>query len=213
MPLFGKKRSGNKRLETEVSGLLFRNPLGTTFWSVSASFIVTTPPKDDVIGWLSGIKQRHPGQLTAVDIASDFQRLFSLSYDFADFLIINPDQDGGINAMDISDTVNLLDSLLALRLCYEKYTPVYLRISNRVTPEERHTLLSYCRMSGIDGIVTQGLQAMKSILEESQGRIPVCGSTKDADEAIQMLSEGASLVELDTNPLIIKRTLKILEKQ
>ena len=115
--------------------------------------------------------------------------------------------------MDISDTVTLLDSLLALRLCYEKYTPVYLRISNRVTPDELHTVISYCRMSGIDGIVTQGIATLKAIREESQGRIPVCGTTKDADEALQMLKEGASIVELDTNPLIFKRTLKTLEKQ
>ena len=115
--------------------------------------------------------------------------------------------------MDISDTVNLLDSLLALRLCYEKYTPVYLRISNRVTNDELHSLLSYCRMSGIDGIVAQGLQKLKAIREESLGRIPVCGTTNDSDEAIKMLNEGASLVELDTNPLLFKRTLQILEKQ
>lgn len=210
---FGKKRSGNKRLEREVSGLVFRNPLGSNAGYGSASFIVTTPPKDNVIAWLSGIKQRHSGQVAAVDISEDFQRLFSLSYDFADLLIINPDHDGGINAMDISDTVNLLDSLLALRLCYEKYTPVYLRISNRVTNDELHSLLSYCRMSGIDGIVAQGLQKLKAIREESLGRIPVCGTTNDSDEAIKMLNEGASLVELDTNPLLFKRTLQILEKQ
>ena len=210
---FGKKRSGNKRLEREVSGLVFRNPLGSNAGYGSASFIVTTPPKDNVIAWLSGIKQRHSGQVTAVDISEDFQRLFSLSYDFADLLIINPDQGGGINAMDISDTVNLLDSLLALRLCYEKYTPVYLRISNRVTNDELHSLLSYCRMSGIDGIVAQGLQKLKAIRQESLGRIPVCGTTNDSDEAIKMLNEGASLVELDTNPLLFKRTLQILEKQ
>lgn len=213
MLLFGNKRSGNRGLEREVSGLVFRNPLGSSVGYSSASFIVTTPPKDNVIDWISGIKQRHPGQITAVDIAEDFQRLFSLSYDFADLIIINPDRDGGINAMDISDTVNLLDSLLALRLCYEKYTPVYLRISNKVTPDELHTLVSYCRMSGIDGIVAQGIQKLRAIREESLGRIPICGTTKDTDEAVNMLNEGASIVELDTTPLSFKRTLKILEKQ
>lgn len=213
MPLFAKNRSGNNRLEREVSGLLFRNPLGSPSGFRLASFMVTTPPSDNVITWLSGIKQLHPNQITVVDIAQDFQRLFSLSYDFADLLVINTDREGGINAMDISDTVTLLDSLLALRLCYEKYTPVYLRISNRVTPDELHTVISYCRMSGIDGIVTQGIATLKAIREESQGRIPVCGTTKDADEALQMLKEGASIVELDTNPLIFKRTLKTLEKQ
>lgn len=214
MPLLGKNRPGSARLQKEVSGLVFRNPLGTTSRLLKrASFIVTVPPKDKVIDWLSGIKSRHPGQLTAVDIAEDFQRLFSLSYDFADLLIINTDRDGGINAMDISDTVNLLDSLLALRLCYEKYTPVYLRISNMVTPEEIHTLVSYCRLSGIDGIVVQSIPKLKAVTEESLGRIPVMGITRDAEEAVNMFNGGASLVVLDTYPLLFKRTLKILEKQ
>lgn len=212
MPLFRKNRSANSKLEREVSGLVFRNPLGSSSGFKSASFIVTTPPKDNVIAWLSGIKQRHPNHIVVVDIAEDFQRLFSLSYDFADLLVIDPDRDGGINALDISDTVNLLDSLLALRLCYEKYTPVYLTISNKVTPEELQTLLSYCRLSGIDGIVAQGIAMTKAIREQSNGRMPVFGSTKDPEEAIQMLSAGASIVELDTNPLVFKKTLKSLEK-
>lgn len=210
---FGKQRSGNNKLEREVSGLVFRNPLGSPCGYRSASFIVTTPPNDNVIDWLSGIKRRYPNQVAVVDIDRDFQRLFSLSYDFADLLVINTELDGGISAMDISDTVNLLDSLLALRLCYEKYTPVYLSISDKVTPEELHILLSYCRMSGIDGIVAQGWQKLKSIREESQGRIPVCGYTKDAEEAVRMLNNGAPLVQLDTNPIAFKRTLKTLEKQ
>ena len=214
MLFLGKHRSGNNKLEREVSGLTFRNPLGSPSGLIRfASFIVTDPPKDDVINWLSGIKKRNPGQISVVHIAEEFQRLFSLSYDFADILVIDTDRSGGINAMDISDTVNLLDSLLALRLCYEKYTPVYLTISNDVTSDELHSLLSYCRMSGIDGIVAHNLQKLNVIREETLGRIPIMGVTKDADEALQMLASGASLVELDTNLLLFKKTLKTLEKQ
>ena len=214
MIFLGKHRSGNKKLEREVSGLYFRNPLGSPSGLVRfASFIVTDPPKDNVIDWLSGIKRRNPGQVSVVHIAEDIQRLFSLSYDFADILIIDTDLTGGINAMDISDTVNLLDSLLALRLCYEKYTPVYLKISNEVSSEELKTLVSYCRMSGIDGIVTHNLQKLNAIREQSLGRIPIMGVTTDPAEALQMLAQGASLVELDTNLLLFKKTLKTLEKQ
>lgn len=215
MPLFGRNRQVNKRLEREVSGLVFRNPLGSPSSGLVkfASFIVTYPPKDNVINWLSDIKKHYPGKIAVVRIADDFQRLFSLSYDFADILLIDTDLGGGINAMDISDTVNLLDSLLALRLCYEKYTPVYLKISNEVTSEELKTLLSYCRMSGIDGIAAQSINKLQAIREASQGRIPVMGFTQDSDEALKMLEEGASVVQLDTNLLLFKRTLKILEKQ
>lgn len=211
MHLFGMNRN-NPRLEKEVSGIVFRNPIGSPSAGKSASFFVATPPKDNVINWISSFKRHHPGQKAVLDISEDIQRLFSLSYDFADIIVINPDRHGGINAMDISDTVNLLDSLLSLRLCYEKYTPVYLRIADTVTPDELSTLLSYCRMSGIDGIVAQGLNKVKSILELSQKRIPVIGSVTSTEEALQVLKEGASLVELNASPISVKRTIKLLEK-
>lgn len=206
----------NKRkstgLEKEVSGILFRHPVGSSLPCRSASFIVATPPKENVIAWISDIRKRYEGKAVIVDISDDIQRNFALAYDFADIIVLNPDKNGGINAMDISDTVSMLDSLLSLRLCYEKYTPVYLRISNEATPEELDTLLSYSRLSGIDGIAVQGLAKVNTVLSLTQGRIPVLGCAQSQEEALQMLSGGASLVELDASLLTVKKTVKILEK-
>lgn len=199
-------------MEKEVSGVLFPNPVGSSLPCKSASFIVTTPPKDNVISWISAIRHNYKGKVILVDISEDIQKNFSLSYDFADIIVINPNKNGGINAMDISDTVSMLDSLLALRLCYEKYTPVYLRLSNEITPDELDTLLSYSRLSGIDGIVAHGLQQVVAIYELSQGRIPIIGSTDNQEEALRLLSSGASLVELNAGLLSVKKTVKILEK-
>ncbi len=178
----------------------------------SASFIVLTPPKEDVINWISAVRQQFKGKAVIVDVSEDIQRNFSLSYDFADILVLNPNKNGGINAMDISDTVSMLDSLLSLRLCYEKYTPVYLRLSNELTPDELNTLLSYSRLSGIDGLAVQGLEIVKDILELTQGRLPVIGCTENPQEALQILEAGASLVELNSGLLAVKKTVKILEK-
>lgn len=211
--IFRSSKHTNPGLEKEVSGILFRHPVGSSLPCKSASFIVATPPKENVIGWISDIRQRYKGKRVIVDIADDIQRNFALSYDFADIIVINPNSSGGINALDVSDTVSLLDSLLALRLCYEKYTPVYLRISNSLTPEELDTLLSYSRLSGIDGLVVQGLSKVQALLELTQGRMPVIGSSDSEEEALQILSAGASLVELDATLLAVKKTVKILEKQ
>lgn len=210
--LFGRRKHKNTGMEKEVSGVLFPNPVGSSLPCKSASFIVTTPPKDNVISWISAIRHHYKGKVILVDISEDIQKNFSLSYDFADIIVINPNKNGGINAMDISDTVSMLDSLLALRLCYEKYTPVYLRLSNEITPDELDTLLSYSRLSGIDGIVAHGLQQVVAIYEHSQGRIPIIGSTDSQEEALRLLSSGASLVELNAGLLSVKKTVKILEK-
>ncbi|MCR5408696.1 MAG: hypothetical protein K6E61_06300 [Bacteroidales bacterium] len=207
---FGKKN--NTKLAKEVSGVLFRHPIGSSMPCKSASFIVLTPPKEDVINWISAVRQQFKGKAVIVDVSEDIQRNFSLSYDFADILVLNPNKNGGINAMDISDTVSMLDSLLSLRLCYEKYTPVYLRLSNELTPDELNTLLSYSRLSGIDGLAVQGLEIVKDILELTQGRLPVIGCTENPQEALQILEAGASLVELNSGLLAVKKTVKILEK-
>lgn len=206
----GKRR--NTGLEKEVSGILFRHPVGSSLPCKSASFIVATPPKEDVINWISDIRKHYEGKAVIVDVSEDIQRNFALAYDFADIIVLNPNKNGGINGMDISDTVSMLDSLLALRLCYEKYTPVYLRISNQLSPEELDSLLSYSRLSGIDGLVVSGLARVKTILELTQNRIPVMGCTENEDEAIQILSAGASLVELNASLLSVKKTVKLLEK-
>lgn len=211
--LFGSsKRKKNTGLEKEVSGILFRNPVGSTLPCKSASFIVTTPPKDNVISWISAIRQHYKGKVILVDISEDIQRNFSLSYDFADIIVINPNKVGGINAMDISDTVTMLDSLLALRLCYEKYTPVYLRLPGDIVQEELDTLLSYSRLSGIDGVAVNGMAKVAGIYEHTQGRIPIIGCTENQEEAVQLLNAGASLVELNAGLLSVKKTVKILEK-
>lgn len=210
--MFGRKKRRNTGLEKEVSGILFRHPIGSTQPWKSGAFIVVTPPKENVINWISAIRHQHQGKALIVDISEDIQRNFSLSYDFADIIIINPDKADGINAMDISDIVSMLDSLLSLRLCYEKYTPVYLSISNVVTPDELDTLLSYSRLSGIDGIVANSLEKLQVILDKTQGRMPVIARTANSDEALQMLSAGASLVDLDAGMLTVKKTVKILEK-
>ena len=208
--LFGKKNT--TKLAKEVSGVLFRHPIGSSIPCKSASFIVLTPPREDVINWISAVRQQNKGKAVIVDVSDEIQRNFSLSYDFADILVLNPNKNGGINAMDISDTVSMLDSLLSLRLCYEKYTPVYLRLSNELTPDELNTLLSYSRLSGIDGLAVQGLDSVRNILELTQGRIPVIGCTDNPQETIQILDAGASLVELNAGLLAVKKAVKILEK-
>ena len=206
------RKNNTDKLAIEVSGVLFPHPIGSSIPCKSASFIVVTPPKEDVIKWISEVRNQFKGKAVIVDVSEDIQRNFSLSYDFADILVLNPNKNDGINAMDISDTVSMLDSLLSLRLCYEKYTPVYLRLSNELTPDELDTLLSYSRLSGIDGLAVQGHERVKNILALTQGRIPVMGCTDNPQEALQILEAGASLVELNAGLLAVKKTVKTLEK-
>lgn len=200
---------------------MFRNPVGFfpaeknmfTAKGHGAGFIVTTPPKDNVISWVSSLKQKYSGEVVMVDLKEDISRNFSLSYDFADIITVDPDGNEGIESPDIADTVTLLDSLLNLRLCYEKYTPVFFRISSGVTPDECEKLLSFCLLSGIDGIVVPGVAKLSLVMQLSSGRIPVIGSAQTEEEALEMLDKGASLIELRARPLTLKKLIKSLSNK
>ena len=100
----------------------------------------------------------------------------------------------------------MLDELLNLRLCYEQFTPILLRLPVGLTPEEMQGILSYC-------IVAQRIGNVRKVLEITKGRIPVMGSSYTPEEAALMLQEGASLVELEVRPPVALKLLKNLEKK
>ena len=216
--MFGKRKIP---LQTEVSGLAFRNPVGLPCtpqkrrWrlfrnALHTGFLTLTPPKENVLSWVKSLQKDPEGGLVAVNVTTDFVRTFSLVYDFADFIILSPDSDNGIDASDISDTKVLIDEVVSLRLCYEYFTPIFLRLSHGTTEEELKVLLGDCQLSGIDGVVAPA-SLVKRIGELTLGRLPVVGMAKTPEQALETLRSGASLVELQAGPIGACKLLKTLE--
>ena len=213
-----------QHLETEVAGLVFPNPAGVPYvirdrrfkWlrpAPKAGFLTVTPPPENILPWIKALKSEPETSLLAVDIRQDILRTFSLVYDFADFIIIDPDNNLGIGASDISDTHDLLDELVSLRLCYERYTPVFLRLSHGSTPEELHSLLDTCQLSGVDGVVVPTLSMFYKVRELTLGRVPVICQIQDVEEGLMALHEGVSLLEAKPGFKGLSKLLKKLEKQ
>lgn len=211
-----------KSLALEVAGVNFANPVGLTqgaeglkkcpLWAPKAGFIVATPPKDNLIEWVTKLQDFTQQAVIAVNLRTDIVRSFSLLYDFAHFIIIDPDSDNGIRSADISDITELIDEIVSLRLCYERYTPIFLRLSHAETPDELPPLCSYARLSGLDGLVAPDPERVRLTLEECQHRVPVMGVAQDAEEALQELQDGASLVQTELSSLALRKLLKTLEK-
>ena len=210
-----------RHLETEVSGLRFYNPVGVLMPSDASAaccrkartgFLTLPLPKDNVLAWISQLNQRRGDHaFLAVNLSHDIPRQFSLAYDFADLLIIDPDPEGGISSPDVPDILALLDNLLSLRLCYERSTPVYIRLPQGLSQEEMEPLLHYCQMSSLDGVVAPGLRMVRLVADATLGRLPIMGSTQDVQEAGEMLQAGASLVEINARPLAVIKFIKSLE--
>ena len=223
MPLFGKK---NKRrsLSREVSLLIFRHPAGFRVSSenpvfptkkrFAPGFLTLTPPENHVLEWSTTLAPYREKCILAINLSKDIVRQFSLVYDFADLIIIDPDADDGIASPDLSDITSLLDELISLRLCYEQFTPIYLRLAEGLTPEEIRALLSACRLSGIDGVVVPGVRKIRFCAEETQQRYPIIGSgAQTPEEALEQLQAGALLVETQLRPIPFVRLVKLLENQ
>ena len=216
--------SGSQNLVKEVSGLVFANPVGMPYtikkrrFSLfhripKAGFLTLTPPNESVLAWIRGLdKEKFGGSLLAVDLSSDIVRNFSLVYDFADLIIVDPDSDNGIGARDISDTQVILDELVSLRLCYERYTPFFLRLKHGLSEEELQYLLGACRLAGIDGVAAP-VQLVPRINAITQGRLTVIATLDGPEKALQALQEGASLLEVNIGCRGLKKLLKTLEKQ
>ena len=207
----------------EVCGIQFRNPVGVSFPEGSplpptkkrilAGFITLNPPKDNVLKWITELQTFREKTVLGVNLSTDIMRNFALVYDFADFIVIDPDTDSGINSPDVGDSAQLLSEIVSQRLCYEHYTPVLLRISHAVTPQELHPLLSFCQFYGIDGAIVHGSRKMSMAIEQTKGRLPIVGVAQNSQDAMELLDKGAVLVETLLRPLPLAKLLKTMEKQ
>ena len=210
--------------EIELFGLHFANPLGIVmevealsgrfFRRFPAGFLSLTPPKEHILEWIHRLQEIRNKTVVAINIKEDILRTFSLVYDFADFIIIDPDNDNGIDSPDIADIAQLLDEIVNLRLCYEHYTPILLRISREDTPDEIRPLCACARLSGLDGIVAPDAKKVQLTLAECDHRLPVLGVAQTQEEVLASLAAGACLVETRSfRPRAFEKLQQSIENQ
>ena len=213
-----------QHLDTEVAGLVFPNPAGHPYviqkkrfkWlrpTPKAGFLTVTPPQDNILFWIKSLKSEPETSLLAVDLKTDIVRTFSLVYDFADFIIIDPDSNLGIDAVDISDTHDLLDELVSLRLCYERYTPVFLRLEQGISQDELKSLLGAAQLNGLDGVVVPSYSLLAKVKELTLGRVPLICQVANPEEGKSALENGACLVELPSSKGLNKLLSSLVDKQ
>ena len=90
------------------------------------------------------------------DIIADYKKAFSFMYDFVDMFTVNvscPNVEGLQHLQDVSYLSDIIDPLLDLRVCYDSYKPLLVKVSPDIPHEELDEILNYCMLSGIDGIV------------------------------------------------------------
>ena len=156
------------------------------------------PPKIPILANLALGKDSND----EVRIKKDFSTAFSLMYDFADVFVINTSRQhlsGGTSSLDdISFLGEILDELLSLRLLNDRFKPILIKIPSFIETESLDRILDYAMLSGIDGMVVQGVSTVRHITDYTRGRLPVIARDEKVtpEKAVELLEAGASLIEL-----------------
>jgi dihydroorotate dehydrogenase len=138
---------------------------------------------------LEHLKKERPNVIVAANIskntssineeaAKDYETSFGLLYDFVDMFVINiscPNVVGLTHLQDISFLSEIIDKLLALRLYYDEYRPILLKVSPDLSHAQLDEIIDYSLRSGIDGIVagntTRSRDGLTSISPEKIAEI------------------------------------------
>lgn len=210
-------------IDCDVFGLHFYNPLGlgagldkkgemcATLEDLGFSFVEIGPLNAATTRTAIANIQKNPCEdYVAACILSDITTSFSLAYDFCDFFVI--DQQTGLKQRTI-------DQLLNIRLTYDEYKPIIIKLSEFITEHDLHEALDYCMYSGIDGVQVGAKEHVKMISKYTNGRMPIIANChiKSPSEALELLNDGASLIELRSGmvsegPSLVRKTLNYLEK-
>ena len=137
------------------------------------------------------LKKVHPEVIVAANIsknttsinedaAKDYETSFGLLYDFVDMFVVNvscPNVVGLTSLQDISFLSDIVDRLLDLRMLYDIYKPILLKVSPDLAAQQLDDIIDYCLRSGIDGIVAGNTTRSRDGLESiSQERIEEIGN-------------------------------------
>jgi dihydroorotate dehydrogenase len=107
------------------------------------------------------------------DAAKDYEKAFGLLYDFVDMFVVNiscPNVVGLTALQDVSFLSEIVDKLLDLRMYFDNYRPILLKVSPDLSHQQLDDIIDYCLRSGIDGIVagntTRSRDGITSISKE-----------------------------------------------
>jgi dihydroorotate dehydrogenase len=103
-------------------------------------------------------------------------------YDFCDMFTIDTSisySDSSTPLRDIALLKDVLNSMLQLRMCYQTYRPIIVKVRPEIPEASLDDLLDFARLSGIDAICVSFGPAcaatIKTINEKTQGRYPIVG--------------------------------------
>lgn len=113
------------------------------------------------------------------DATKDYESAFALMYDFVDMFVINvscPNVVGLTALQDITFLSDIIDRLLNLRMYFDEYRPILIKVSPDIQAEQLDDLLDYAMRSGVDGVVAGNTTRTRTGLTLDKKRIEAIGN-------------------------------------
>ena len=113
------------------------------------------------------------------DASKDYESSFALLYDFVDMFVINiscPNVSGLSDLQDVSFLSDIVDKLLELRMYFDDYRPILIKVSPDISHQQLDEIIDYCLMSGVDGIVAGNTTRSRSGLTLEPEKIEEIGN-------------------------------------
>ena len=96
------------------------------------------------------------------DAYKDYEFSFEYMYDFVDYFVLNiscPNVRDSKDNQSLENITPIIDKLLELRIMYDDYRPILLKISPDVTQDYLDQVLDLVLISGLDGIIAANTSA------------------------------------------------------
>ena len=225
-------------LHKDVFDLDFRNPVGlapgfdtdaqyyNAAGAAGCSFVVLGPlsfkKKGGVRSAVSALRKEsahnlligfditnNEGSVSEDDIVKDYLDAFDYSYDFFDFTLLDFSSNKTKPVGDPGFIRAVTNPILKARTAYDFYHPVLLRLCGSLKTEELNTILDYCLMNGIDGVMLPAKALLETAAAFTRGRFPIIAESRiaTASQAAALIASGASLVALQCTPERFKPAL------
>ena len=113
------------------------------------------------------------------DAAKDYESAFAMLYDFVDMFVINiscPNVSGLSDLQDVSFLSDIVDKLLDLRMYFDEYRPILIKVSPDISHQQLDEIIDYALMSGIDGVVAGNTTRSRVGLTLSEEKIREIGN-------------------------------------
>lgn len=115
---------------------------------------------------------------TNEDAGKDYERCFSLLYDFVDYFVLNvscPNVKDLDKLQDVESLSDIVDRLLTHRRYSDNYRPILFKVSPDISQAQLDEIIDLVLISGIDGIVATNTTRSREGLKTDKERIDFIG--------------------------------------